>query len=315
MSFSKDLDSWTYGIEYELADWTPARGLPAGWGLDRNDVTMVNSDGIAVDPKGICWPKGGEALSRPTGTPASQGAELGAFLELHPDAAVNYRSNMHIHVRVPGLCNDLEALKKVQTFNKANESVLHLVDPIPLPTGNTAEELAGAKRRYRRRLVSHHKTVSAARVKVQLKARTVAEFFRAEVPVDRHGNPLWHAAPRAAINLRHLQVPTKHPTETVEFRHFAGTLDVAQVVHSVSWCRDYLALALGLRSEPNAQTLFAQQYRRAGCFPRFAVPYVHWMENRYRATCHNGSLSKDEIMLNIKRILDGVFDNRATGTA
>ena len=46
----------------------------------------------------------------------------------------------------------------------------------------------------------------------------------------------------------------------------------------------------------------------AECMPRFPR-YEHWMENRYRATCHDGTLFKENIERNIKLILAGEFDD------
>jgi hypothetical protein len=36
--------------------------------------------------------------------------------------------------------------------------------------------------------------------------------------------------------------------------------------------------------------------------------YVHWKEVRYRATCHDGTLSAQQIADNIRAIQEGRFD-------
>lgn len=260
---------------------------------------MVNSNGVAVDPKGKLWPYGGEALSAPTDSADGQAEQLALFLGTHPDAAVNYRSNLHVHVRVPGLATDLAALKRFQEYNATNAGVLDLVEPIPVPQRleyASKEEFEGAQRRYRRRLVSHHTVVTRERVERQLRATSVQEFFAAECPRNKQdGSPLWHLAPRAAVNLRHL----RESVETVEFRHFPGTLAPGEVSTCVRWCQRYTEEALfgGM----SAAALFHEEFADAR-FPKFSA-YEHWKECRYRATCHDGSLTKEQIMANIDDIL------------
>jgi hypothetical protein len=54
------MKGWTYGAEHELGDWDQRKGLPYRHKMDVRDVTCMNSDGIAADPKGKLWPYGGE---------------------------------------------------------------------------------------------------------------------------------------------------------------------------------------------------------------------------------------------------------------
>ena len=298
--------TWTYGAEHELADWDRTRGLPTeppGWAVDERDVTMMNSDGSAVDPRGVINTRGGEVNTPPTATPEGQGLMLATFLLMHPESRVNHRSNLHIHVRVPGLRDDLDALKEVQAYCDAFlERALALVEPIRRPTSDqyaSSEEYNGALRRWRRRLVSHHTRVPAKRVEAQLRADTVQEFFEAECVRDRHGRVMWHAQPRAAVNLRQMW----KETNTVEFRHFPGTLQPSEVVTCARWCRAFLLDALNTRRGPEA--IFHEGFAQAK-FPQFP-PYVHWMEVRYRATVLDGTVPRDVVRGNLERIREGTF--------
>lgn len=296
---------WTYGVEHELADWDQRRGLPKGegWGTDRKDVTMVNSNGIAVDPKGKLYPYGGEVLTPPTELVQQQADHLKTFTRMHPEAKVNYRSNLHVHVRVPGLVDDLESLKRIARFNRQwLREVLPLVEPIPRPWPDdrgTQAEKDGAMRRYRRRRASHHTIVTDPRVEVQLAAETVEAFFEAECPrAKSDGRPLWHLAPRAAVNLRHL----REDVDTVEFRHFPGTLDPDRLVTCVRWCRDYMQLALGL-SHGSPIDVYYQRYGNQP-WPHFPE-YDHGLEVVYRSTIHDGSVS----VVERKRVIDSIDPN------
>jgi hypothetical protein len=280
---------WSYGAEHELSDWDTRKGLPQNidhldlvdpinlrGSTQDDDYTMVNSNGICVDPKSRVCPYGGEVQTPPTWSIQGQVDYLALFLKLHPNAQINYRSNLHIHIRVPGLKDDLEALKKITRFNYTwlrERLLLNTVEPIPKP--QTPEE----RKRYNRRKRSHHTTLSKQRVEYQLKAKTLQEFFEREVPRTSDGKPHWIAQPRAAVNLRQLL-----QTDTIEFRHWPGTLADEELRSAFLWCKCYLRLALGLTLRKGLNDpLELWDVMRHNKFPQFQ-PYIHWMEQRYERT-------------------------------
>jgi Putative amidoligase enzyme len=296
------MKEWTYGAEHELGDWDQRKGLPRGHKMDVRDVTCMNSNGIAADPKGKLWPYGGEINTPPTDTIVGQIECLDEIRALHPEAGINHRSNLHVHVRVPGLREDLAALKRVAAFNeKWLRQVLPIVEPIPKPLNAMTDEAQGEMRRWRRRKVSHHTVLVKTRTERMLAASTVEEFFRAEVPISKAGVPLWHCQPRAAVNLRQLL-----ETDTVEFRHFPGTLNGVSLNAALHWAEYWLQLALGESEEievaDNARKFWASAVNIP--FPE----YVHWKEVRYRATCHDGTNSPQTIANNIRAIQEDRFD-------
>lgn len=296
------VSGWTYGAELELSDLDQRKGLPKGFGWDKRDVTMVNSNGIAVDPHGKLYPFGGEINTPPTKTIKEQVLKFKEVLKFHSDATVNHRSNLHIHVRVPGLKKNLEACKKIQRYVFENAGYLDVIEPIPRPDRTdykTEEQFAGANRRYNRRKVSHHASITKKRFEEQQAAKNFAEFFAAEAPKKKDGTPMFHLAPRLAVNLRQLQ-----ETDTIEFRHFPGTLDAAEFKDCLRWCRDFLIEALG------AQTPCKKLFQKGDYnFPKFAK-YVHWREVLYRNTVHDGTLKKDVIAANIKKIRKGEWSKK-----
>jgi hypothetical protein len=295
-----DTRFWTYGAEHEWADWPLSTQLPKGYGRDVRDITIVNSNGVANDPSGKLYEFGGEINTPPTDTVEGQVNCLRELKELLPMAKVNYRSNLHIHVRVPGLKDDLEKLKKIQRYIHDNMPIaLPGLQHLPKPTVAQypdLEERQGAQRRWRRRRVSHQTLLTPARVERQLQATTVEEFFRLEPPQGKDGKPLWHCQPRLCVNLRQML-----ETDTVEFRHFAGTLDEATMRKCVSWCRDFLVWAL---LDRDIESLF-ESYQPSD-FPPFPE-YNHELEKRYRATVHDGTVPREQIVANIKSILEGTF--------
>lgn len=303
-----DSSAWTYGCEFEFSDWDRTKYL-GGFVLDEQDFTMVNSNGIAVDPKGKLWQRGGEVCTQPTEFIDNQGKQLNQFLKLYPETTVNYRSNLHIHVRIPGLRTDIKKLKRILKFNLENlPDILPVIDPIPVPikfSGSAFRplEYAGAQRRYRRRKQSHH-FISAALGARQLKAKTPCDFFTEGVPQDKNGNPMWGVAQRWAVDMKQLL-----QTDTIEFRHFSGTLDAEELHASIRWCRDWLQIALGkLAIEP--LKLFEVGYGKSGGpltqFPPFQ-PYNHDLEVKYRATVHDGSVPREDILKYQQQILNDRF--------
>lgn len=315
MTFSAK--GWTYGAEHEWGDIWRHISLPRGFKWDERDCTIVNSNGIANDPKGKLYAYGGEINTPPTGTIEAQVDHLSYLKEwwgdseLSPAPVVNYRSNLHCHIRVPGLSDDLIALKRFALYNAHwLPIVLPIIEPIPQPNMSDylkPGEYRGALRRYKRRKRSHHTVLPPSRLFAQQGAATVAEFLAREVPISGSGAIMWHAQPRAAVNLRQLR-----ETDTIEFRHFPGTLAEKELQHCFEWCQHYTLCALGTWVLPADVDPYQEFYpesvaRALGRFPRFE-PYNHRQELLYAATCHDGSLRKCQIERNIAAILANEFD-------
>lgn len=237
------------------------------------------------------YPYGGEFNTPPTDTPHGQAAKLLEILELHPNCTINHRSNLHIHVRVPGLKGSLAHLKAVQLYIHSQlPAVLPLLEPIP--KGTTPAE----RRRARRRKVSHQTFLTDNRLKHQLAAKTVKEFFEREVPQSKEGKALWHAQPRVCVNLRQLL-----QTDTVEFRHFPGTLNIKLLDSCVAWCQDFLLQAL--LGEPLTYLWEKYSCTAFPVFPEFDFE----REVGYQATAMNNGLPKEQVVANINLILKGKF--------
>ena len=301
MSSLTDKSKWTYGAELELSDFDRRRGFPDDgqeWKFDKRDITMVNSNGVAVwmgKPQSEADYFGGEINTPPTKTIKEQVNNLRKVVEFYPEATINYRSNLHIHIRIPGLSDNLKACKRIQAYVHKVPDYLDTIEPIPRPkldNFESEEEYEGAVRRFNRRQVSHHKMLTGSRLKAAQRATNFDDFYAAEAPV-KDGKPLMHRAPRCAVNIRQLK-----ETDTIEFRHFPGTLDPIKFGHCLRWCRDFLYEAL--TSQKNPITLFEEgEYD----LPKFKK-YIHWMEVGYRMTVHDGSVSKQNIEKNKQKILD-----------
>jgi hypothetical protein len=278
----------SFGAEHEWADHPLDRDPPPGFGRDVRDITIVNSNGIANDPKGKAYRFGGEFNTPPTDTIEGQVGCLQQLREHYPEATINYRSNLHLHIRVPGLRNDLNALKLLQAHIHEHlpRVLAEVIEPIPLPSApmGVADEdawLQGAKRRFRRRRVSHQSFLTPERLAIQAQAQTIDRWFELECPQTKDTNkPLWHLQPRLAVGLRQLL-----QTDTIEFRHFPGTMSDDQLRWAFKWVTQYLGHALegiGIKG-------ITQYFEQWANFPKF-LPYHHDVECGYRATCQDGTV-------------------------
>jgi len=271
-----DFANATYGMELEFGDINRNGTLPQGLSWNAKDYSIVSSTGIANDPKGLLYGKGAEINSDPTATIDEQLDFFESLLAANLGPQLNHRTNLHLHVRVPGLSQDLNALKTLLGYIDANQAAIYeAIEPIPVPFPQdyeSVEAFRGAQKRYKRRKVSHQYAVPKARVERAMEARTVAEFFAAHAPVQANGQPAWGLTTRAGINLLQLK-----ETDTVEFRHFTNTLDLAKLRCCFEWVATFIPAALDGASV--GELLSASNYD----FPQF-VPYDHAMEVGYGYT-------------------------------
>lgn len=295
-SVDTSLDKVTYGCEHEFADWNCSRPIMADF-IRSPDYTIVNSNGVAVQPNPKIYGFGGEINTPPSSEIRDQCQYLLGFAAIRY-ATVNYRSNLHIHIRVPGLKESLPHLKKLQEYiHRELPKVLTKIDPLPI-----AATSAALKRRKRNK-VSHHTLLTEKRLERQLAAKSIEEFFNREVPHNKQGKPMWHAQSRLAVNLRQLL-----QTNTIEFRHFFGTRDIEQLACAINWCRHFLLSAFhDADILVTHQTLVDNGY---GDFPR-ALPFDEQLEIKYQATAAHNGLKQDQIKRNIQLILEDKFHGSA----
>lgn len=269
----------TVGLELEWSDidrWAKISPDLGAW--NELDYTIVNSDGHANCPTGTTWRWGGEINTVPTYT-ANEQAAIVAALAAQLNPTINYRSNLHVHVKPDVDLEDLQLLKHVAMRMRESEGFVYtIVEPIPRPTRDEYEQddddaFRGAMKRYRRRLVSHHYSLPPARWLELVNSTTVDGFRDAHAPPTRNGRRAWHLAPRPGMNMRSLW---KHGT--IEFRHFPGTADPVEIESAVSWCQSFVDdVALGVTSA-------LELYRsRSWRFPTFRK-YDHELETRYQIT-------------------------------
>jgi len=297
-------EGWTYGVELEYGNCSRKVELPDGAQWNFLDNTCVSSTGIANDPKGELYEFGGEINTRPTNTIPEQIEHIRKINEA-VDPIVNYRSNLHIHIRVPRLNEDLNKLKQLLTYvHKNAKEAFDLVEPIPVPTraGKSPDEYEWEMKRYKRRQKSHQHQLSDKQYERMMAADNVKDFFENEAHKDANGNPAWFQCPRAGINIRQL-----YETNTLEFRHFPGTLNLTEMQSALDWCADFLWAALN-KPEMSPQEIW---HSRSWDFPKFAE-YEYYTEQVYQYTNFDKNSRKvvEQRLTNLRKIVD--IDNLET---
>ena len=293
------MNDFTYGVELEYADVYRFDKLPIGCKWCNKDNTIVNSTGVANDPLAKLWEYGGEINTRPTSSIISQVDLIKKIKsKLTIDPWINYRCNLHIHIGVPDLNKDLKMLKKLmQYIHKNQKEAFKIVEPIPKPVRidfSPEDSFKGALLRYRRRLVSHQYCVRDELVKRIMKSKTPEEFFNNHANLGKDGRRQWFITPRAGINLRQLF----NETDTVEFRHFPGTIDDDEMFCCISWCNDFMEQALGMQKPPSA----IYKNKTFWQFPKFRR-YDHKIDLIWRIT----NLKKNkrvEVKANIRKLIN-----------
>jgi hypothetical protein len=272
------VDDFSYGVELEYGNSSRLCKLPEGAFWNDKDNTCVSSTGIANDPLGKLYLFGGEINTKPTSTIEEQIEHIKEINQiLQPVPIVNYRSNLHIHVRVPGLNENLEHCKKLLRYvNIHQQSAFDIVEYIPVPDPNalSPEAYKWAVIRQKRRHKSHQHKLPENRVKAMLAAKTIQEFFEEHATLTERGR-MWYFSARAGINLRQMW----EGTNTIEFRHFPGTLDMIEMESCLRWCRDFLDAALNHEDKVPLDLIRENKYS----FPKFE-PYEYNTEQVYQWT-------------------------------
>ena len=204
-----------FGIEYELADFNTQQKLAPCFNLDDKDYTIVNSDGTANDPKHKKNIYGGEL----TTIPGNIEEQLEYFKQLPKDSTINYRCNLHVHIK------DTELLESEVdayiTYSKRSQDLIALFfdDVASLDFEFIGDDRVCQKRANHSKQ-SHRNLLSSKQKERMYSANTKEEFFDSEYPVDKNGR-LVKIIPRSCINMRPLQT-----IGTIEYRLFWGVENI-----------------------------------------------------------------------------------------
>ncbi len=123
-------EKYTYGMEIEWGDIPRGMNIPdnlGAWEYSERDIINIRDPykNVCADPLGAEPPFGGEINTRPTRTWAEQVDRYFEIYDLfdkagHPPTICT-TTHTHIHCHVPGLKDDVEALKRFIKYVKENQ--------------------------------------------------------------------------------------------------------------------------------------------------------------------------------------------------
>lgn len=230
---------FTYGAELEFSNVSRTTEIPPHLGRwDHSERDIVNTSGPArgqaADPLGISPPYGGEINTVPCRglVRAVHNFEEICRIFDSEDLDCGPSAHTHIHVHVPGLCEDIEAIKRLFSYVRHNQEDLIVL-------GGRYEEHpdmdANAKRYFKfdggRRIpeyIFNNIETSAGDLS------DVIDMFCLSKDMKSRGRPF-----RFGFNFYAM----KH-IGTIEFRMFRGTTDAEEFGACLGMCKLFLDAAL-----------------------------------------------------------------------
>lgn len=125
-----DPSRWTYGHELEMGDVPRSLHPPKELGeWEYCETCSINRlppyAGLASDPLGIDPPVGGEINTVPTRGWQKQVDRVVSIIDFYREAGhpptISCVNDTHVHIRVPGLRDDVESLKRLTRYIQANQ--------------------------------------------------------------------------------------------------------------------------------------------------------------------------------------------------
>src|SRR5688572_25453758 len=128
MHYSPKKFTWGYEIEWGDVDRKVVIPEELGaWEFAETDILNIDPSSPyyrkAVDPLGLEPPVGGEINVKPTRTRLELVERVDVLKRLFPNPTASCVNHGHVHVFVPGLRDDVDALKRLTRYIKANQEL------------------------------------------------------------------------------------------------------------------------------------------------------------------------------------------------
>ena len=273
-----DKNTFTYGYEIEWGDTPRSTSIPeslGSWEYCECDIVNLIEPyrGLAVDPLGLNPPVGGEINTKPTKTWEQQVERIIQIRDLfdHPTASIV--NHGHLHVRVPGLKDDIDALKALTAYTVENqETAISRVYGFV----ETPEMLGDKVKTYLKWDGGRPMPIWMGENIINM-AEDFDDFIRIQCcgkdGVSR-GRPF-----RYAINTYCM----KH-TDTIEFRLFRSSTDERHIHDSFKFAENFIDAALN--NGPSVDDILADYDYQ---FPPFI--YDREMTEAWKSTKHSSDSS------------------------
>ncbi len=235
-------ETFTYGAEIELGNFSTKSILPNGATHNNKDYTCMNSNGIGNDPSGKLYTFGGEINTAPHSSIDNLVNHIGDILtSLQPTCKALHRHALHIHIKVPDLINDVETLKHLTTMFQENAgAILHHCTDFDKQMNWSKTFGTPLMQRWVKQLKSNRTaTLSSNSMGDIARSKTPDEYFAGHAPQTKDGKPLYHLCKRSFINMLQLL-----QSGTIEFRLFAGTTNIEEIRSAIETCNQLLLCGL-----------------------------------------------------------------------
>lgn len=271
-------NKFTYGYEFELGDINRKLTLPeelGTWEYSETDIVNIIPpyQYIACDPLGISPPIGGEINVKPGRTQdelLGRLYELLSFFRSNGDTPTpSCVSHGHVHVYVPGLRDDVPALKRLMEYIKHNQKVtverIHAYKDLP-----GIKDLPGAKAYLK---LDCGRLMPDFMCDNIINLATSFEHFIKLHAAGKDGVSMGRPF-RYAINTYCM----KH-TGTIEFRFFRNSIDMDEITCELLFTELFLDAALN--DGPDVTTILGATGWQ---FPPFVFDYnavAGWLSTKY----------------------------------
>lgn len=255
-----DVKDISFGCELEWSDIDRSVDIPEDLGSWEgpkiaglymgSEIDIVNTKGqwkgYGTDPLALKCPVGGEIHTVPSKSINSQFGRILKIMGLFDQVNVACPNHGHIHVGIPGVRDDLEALKNLFKYTQKNEKDLieyccgyNMFDALEVRSSNIQAWVKSYL------LVGDGKSINPDIYPIVEKAGSVEEIFEALKTINCQDyfwdteNRLNTESHRTAFNLFNL---TKG--ETVEFRIFRASTNPVEIYSCLYFAKRYVEEAL-----------------------------------------------------------------------
>jgi hypothetical protein len=273
-----DQSTFTYGYEIEWGDIDRNFKVPSdlgSWEYCETDIVNLREPyrGLGSDPKGQNPPVGGEINTMPTKTWKEQVDNIIKLRDLFTEHGTPPTSGVvnhgHLHIHVPGLTEDVEALKRLMAYIKVNQHVT-------------------IKALHQFRIEPGMEKTKTAKTYLKHDGGRIAPDWLldnlATLPVDFDDWVRIHCCGKdAKVRSRPfrygIHTYALKNSKTVEFRCFRSTTKREELEDCFDFCTQFMAAALN--GGPNVDEILAS---REWHFPPFEYDhemYVGWENSKY----------------------------------
>lgn len=238
-----DRKDFTWGFELEWGDVSRSLEIPnhlGEWEYSETDIVNLREPykNIACDPLGKNPPVGGEINTRPTSSWKEQVDKIEElkqfFIDNGCEPTASCTAHGHLHVRVPGLVDDIEALKRLTAYISRNQAMV--VDRCGMYEDSADMKGVKGAKTYMK-LDGGRQMPNYMVVNILEKATDFESFIKMHA-AGKDGVSMGRPF-RYAINTYCL----KH-TGTIEFRCFRATTDTAKIAEQFRFVENFIDAAL-----------------------------------------------------------------------